>query len=55
MHKRKNVGEVLRRVWAFACGATLLQVGGCAIDETLLEDFANLALETLLAALTGTV
>ena len=53
MHKRKSVPGILRRVTAFASGATLLQVSGCTVDETLLTDFANLAMEALLTALTG--
>ncbi len=55
MQKRKSVPGILRRVVALASGATLLQVSGCTIDETLLTDFANLAVEALLTALTGTV
>ncbi len=55
MYKRASITRVLRRVAAIASGATLLQVGSCTVDEALLTEFANLAAETLLTALMGSV
>jgi len=47
--------RVVRRVSAFAGGAVLLQVSGCAVDDTLLTELANFAVDAILASLFGII
>ena len=55
MYEKASITRVLRRIAAIASGATLLQIGSCTVDEALLTDFANVAAETILTALMGSV
>ena len=52
--KRSAVVRIMRRLAALASGGVLLQTGGCTIDEDLLTDLVNLALEAFLTSLTTT-
>ncbi len=55
MQERKSMLAVLRRVVLLTSGATMLQVTGCTIDQTLLTDLANLVVQLLVTSVTGTV
>ncbi len=54
MEERKSMLGVLRRVVLLTSGATLLQVTGCTIDQTLLTELADLVVQLLVTSLGGT-
>ena len=49
VQERRHVFRILRQVMALKSGVTLLQVSGCTIDETLLTDLTNLAVNVVMS------
>ena len=54
MQERKSMLGVLRRVVLLTSGATMVQVTGCTIDQTLLTELADLVVHLLVTSLGGT-
>lgn len=55
MNRRRSLRRIASRLAGLTSGAMLLQVTGCAVDDTVATELANVLLDVILASLNLTV